>query len=116
MTVFAGNQLACIRGERTVFVELEFAVEEGQALYLKGPNGSGKSTLLRLMAGLLKPVAGALSWAGEPVRNEPEDHRARLLYVGHQDAVKGALTVFENLSFWAGLGENPKPVGPARPA
>jgi len=96
-----------------VFAGLAFAVGEGEALFLKGPNGSGKSTLLRLMAGLLKPVAGQLAWAGEPVNEAPDDHRARLLYVGHQDAIKGALTVAENLSFWAGLSENPKPVGPA---
>jgi len=96
-----------------VFAGLAFAVGEGEALFLKGPNGSGKSTLLRLMAGLLKPVAGQLAWGGAPVNKAPDDHRARLLYVGHQDAVKGALTVAENLSFWAGLSEYPKPVGPA---
>ena len=38
---------------------------------------------------------------GENTRDDPEIFRGRLHYVGHQDAVKTALTVEENLTFWA---------------
>ena len=54
MTIFVGEGLVCIRGERTVFAGLDFALGPGGALVLVGPNGSGKSSLLRLMAGLLR--------------------------------------------------------------
>jgi heme exporter protein A len=70
-------------------------------LLLTGPNGSGKSSLLRLCAGLIAPEHGRLLWSGKPL--EPEEHRARLRYVGHLDAVKPVLSVAENLSFWARL-------------
>lgn len=100
---FAGRGLACRRGERLIFAGLGFTLPPGGALALTGPNGSGKSSLLRLMAGLTPPEAGALAWDGVAVREDPAAHRARLQFIGHQDAVKAALTVVETLAFWAGM-------------
>ncbi|MDP7601206.1 MAG: heme ABC exporter ATP-binding protein CcmA [Rhodospirillales bacterium] len=101
MAEFTGNDLTCIRGERVVFAKLAFAIGEGEVLYLRGPNGSGKSTLLRLMAGLLRPVGGQILWNGESTLEDAKTFRGLLHYVGHQDAIKTALTVEENLTFWA---------------
>ena len=95
--------LAAFRGERLVFRDLDFAVAAGGALTLSGPNGAGKSTLLRLLAGLLRPAAGTLSWNGEDAFADPSLHATRVAYVGHQDAVKPALTAAENLRFAARL-------------
>ncbi len=103
MTVFAGEHLACVRGERMVFHGLGFRLEPGAALLLSGPNGSGKSSLLRLMAGLLAPVAGRMTWGGTDIADDRVSHGGRLHYVGHLDAVKPVLTVTENLGFWASL-------------
>lgn len=100
---FSGHNLACLRGERMVFARMDFALKAGEALLLLGPNGSGKSSLLRLLAGLLKPVAGQLAWNGQPVLEDREAHAGRVHYVGHHDAVKPVLTVWENLRFWAHL-------------
>jgi heme exporter protein A len=98
-----GQDLSCIRGERLVFTGLSFRLEAGGVLVLRGPNGSGKSSLLRLVAGLARPAAGAIAWNGDNVATDRTAHCARLAYVGHADAVKPALTVAENLAFWAGL-------------
>ena len=89
--------LAVFRGERLVFRDLHFAVAAGGALLLHGPNGSGKSTLLRLLAGLLRPAAGTLTWDGTDALADLPAHARRVAYVGHQDAVKPGLTVAENL-------------------
>lgn len=105
MSDFSGIGLACRRGDRLVFRHLDFALPAGGALVLRGPNGSGKSSLLRLMAGLLPPAAGTLAWDGAPIAQDRELHRERVQYVGHLDAVKPALTVRENLRFWAGMRE-----------
>ncbi len=103
MTLFEGRDLLCVRGERRVFANLDFAIPPGGLLVLTGPNGSGKSSLLRLMAGLLRPARGALYWGGTPISGDPEAQAARLHYLGHLDAVKPVLTVAENLTFWAAL-------------
>jgi heme exporter protein A len=100
---FAGEALACLRGERLVFETLSFRARAGEALLLMGPNGSGKSSLLRLMAGLLAPASGRLVWGDAAIADDPDSHRARLHYVGHLDALKPALTVAENLAFYAAL-------------
>ena len=111
MPLFAATDLTCLRGERLVFQELSFAVEAGGALVLLGPNGSGKSSLLRMMAGLLRPFSGGMSWDGEPVSSDPDLHRSRVHYVGHLDAVKPVLSARENLAFWASMGGAADPMG-----
>jgi heme exporter protein A len=103
MTLFEGRDLLCVRGERRVFAGLHFAISSGGLLVLTGANGSGKSSLLRIMAGLLRPAGGGLTWDGAPVADDPEAQAARLHYLGHLDAVKPVLTVAENLTFWAAL-------------
>ena len=95
--------LAAFRGERLVFRDLDFAIAAGGALTLTGPNGAGKSTLLRVLAGLLRPIAGTLTWNGGDALADPPLHAQRVAYVGHLDAVKPVLTVAENLRFAARL-------------
>ena len=103
MALFEAQDLVCVRGERTVFAGLSLALEPGEALVLSGPNGSGKSSLLRLLAGLLRPAAGRILWQHSPIADDPQAHRGRLAYVGHQDPVKPVLSVRENLVFWTRL-------------
>ena len=98
------ESVAAFRGERLVLRDITLRVPAGGALLLVGPNGSGKSTLLRLLAGLLRPAAGRVLWQGEDALADPAAHGARLVYVGHQDAVKPGLTAAENLRFAAVAG------------
>ena len=103
MTVFTGENIRCVRGERLVLDGIGFTLGTGEALVLTGPNGSGKSTLLRLMAGLLRPSSGKLNWGGADIADDVGAHGARISYVGHADAVKPALSVMENVAFWADI-------------
>jgi heme exporter protein A len=103
MATFVGQKLVCIRGERLVFSKLDYSMESGGCLTLIGHNGAGKSSLLRMMAGLLRPAAGDMLWDEKAVSEDMDEHRERLHYVGHHDAIKPVLTVEENLKFWAGL-------------
>ena len=103
MSGFQGRDLTCIRGQRLVFDRLDFSVETGDLLLLRGPNGAGKSSLLRLMAALLRPAAGALTWDGKSIWSQRDEHQVRITYVGHLDGVKAPLTGCENVAFWAVL-------------
>jgi len=98
---FAGRALSCQRGGRAVFNGLEFSLGPGQALVLTGPNGAGKTSALRVMAGLLRPSGGSISWDNDPIADDPSAHAKRLSLVGHNDALKPAWTLSQNLSFWA---------------
>ena len=60
----AASDLACRRGERVLFRGLDFALDPGAALHLTGPNGVGKSSLIRILAGLLRPLAGNVTRDG----------------------------------------------------
>lgn len=92
-----GRQIDCVRGGREVFSGLDFEVASGQALAVIGPNGSGKTSLLRLIAGLLVPAGGSVTLeGGADELTLPEQAH----YLGHRDALKPALSVLENLSFW----------------
>jgi heme exporter protein A len=93
----SGRQIDCVRGGREVFSGLDFAAAAGQALAVVGPNGSGKTSLLRLIAGLLVPAGGSVMLEGGTAElTLPEQAH----YLGHRDALKPALSVLENLSFW----------------
>ncbi|HEX4407934.1 MAG TPA: heme ABC exporter ATP-binding protein CcmA [Xanthobacteraceae bacterium] len=94
------TDLHCRRGGRAVFSSVSFAVAAGEALIVTGRNGAGKSSLLRTVAGLLRLAKGQLSFEG----GDPELSIAEQAhYLGHQDALKPALSVAENLAFWAGF-------------
>lgn len=103
MATLEARNLDCRRGGRRVFAGLSFTLASGGALVLRGPNGSGKSSLLRLLAGLGRPAGGSLLWDGVDVAEDRDAHAARLQYLGHQDPLKLALTVTENLAFWSRL-------------
>ena len=47
---------------------VSFTVERGMVLGLLGPNGAGKTTVLRMLMGLIRPTAGAITAFGEEVR------------------------------------------------
>jgi heme exporter protein A len=61
----AVTDIACQRGDRLLFRGLSFALTSGDALHVAGPNGIGKSSLLRILAGLLRPLAGKVDQGGE---------------------------------------------------
>src|SRR5260370_1446099 len=49
-----------------VFSDIELEVYEGEVVALLGENGAGKSTLSSIVAGVMQPCAGAMSWEGRP--------------------------------------------------
>lgn len=92
------EQLTCVRGGRRVFSGVSLRLKAGEGLLLTGPNGAGKSSLLRMMAGFLKPGGGKLRLTGAGDATPGECCH----FIGHANAVKRALSVEENLRFWAG--------------
>jgi heme exporter protein A len=93
------DALALSRGERALVAGLSMRLAGGDAVALVGPNGSGKTSLLRVLAGLAEPTAGDLTVSMQGV--DADLPRNALVHLGgHQDGLKGALTVRQNLAFW----------------
>ncbi len=51
-------------GGKQVLRGIDLAVREGEVLAVLGPSGSGKSTLLRIIAGLVAPTRGRITYHG----------------------------------------------------
>ena len=68
-----------LSGDRQIEVlrGVDLAVSAGESVSICGESGSGKSTLLNLLAGLDKPDAGEIRWAGSP--DTGADRRATYL-------------------------------------
>jgi ABC-type Fe3+/spermidine/putrescine transport system ATPase subunit len=96
---------------RLLLRDVSLAVRPGQTVALLGPSGSGKSTLLRIAAGLERPDAGGVFWAGEDMTAWPPERRHFALMF--QDfALFAHLDVQDNVAF--GLVEQRVPRRRAR--
>lgn len=80
-------------GHTSVLSEVDLHIERGDFIALIGPSGCGKSTLLKLVAGLIEPTAGRLSFAEQhpPVRD-------RLAYVFQDATLLPWLSVLDNVA------------------
>jgi heme exporter protein A len=100
--VIRARELSVFFGRTVALEALDLDVDEG-VTGLFGPNGSGKSTLLRVLAGLLRPSRGAVTFEGMRVSSADEGFRRRIGYAGHDSGLYPHLTVEENLALLARL-------------
>lgn len=79
---------------------ISFEIEQGRCVALLGPNGAGKTTTLRMLAGLLEPTSGSVTFDGSP---PGADYRRGLGYVPQSPAFYGWMTGQEYIIFAAKL-------------
>lgn len=80
-------------GETVALEDITFSMEKGDFFSLVGPSGCGKSTLLSILAGTLRPTAGRVTVAGEPVEG-PSPH---IGYMLQQDNLLEWRTIRQNV-------------------
>lgn len=112
----AARALACQRGRRLLFRNLELELEPGSITWLRGTNGSGKTSLLRILAGLSQPAEGEVTWGGKPLGQAGAQARQGTVYIGHTNALKDDLTLAESVAFLAVLAGLDEPVARAHQA
>ena len=94
------ENLSLSRAGQEIVTGISFELSAGDALIVTGENGSGKSTTLRGVAGLLPLSGGSVTLLDETGKQFEGETREYCHYLGHQNGMKPALTVHENLDFW----------------
>jgi ABC-2 type transport system ATP-binding protein len=87
---------------------IDLDVRAGEMFGLVGPNGAGKTTLLRILATLVRPGAGSVTVLGRDAVREAATLLPRIGYVSQEFTLYAALTVEENLDFFADLHRVPR--------
>jgi len=103
MPTLEGSDLACVRGDRQLFKNVNFSLEAGGLMQVQGPNGSGKTSLLRMLCGLATPAHGEIRWDGSEIRSLGGAYFGAMTYLGHASGVKDDLTAIENLRISSAL-------------
>jgi branched-chain amino acid transport system ATP-binding protein len=90
-------------GPLNVLDQVTLSVGRGETIAVLGPNGAGKSTLMKALSGLIRPVQGAIGFAGVALERQPAHlvARAGLILVPEGRQVFPQLSVGENLRLGA---------------
>lgn len=95
-------------GNQPVLRSLNLDVRRGETLVVIGESGCGKSVTTKLLAGLIEPTSGEVSWGDRPIRHrsakEMRRDRLKLGYLFQGAALFDSMNVYENVAF--GLREN----------
>lgn len=86
-------------GGRAVVDNVTLSVAPGEIVGLLGPNGAGKTTSFYMIAGIVPPDAGSVSFSEQDISRLPMHRRARLGlgYLPQEESVFRKLSVMDNL-------------------
>jgi ABC-2 type transport system ATP-binding protein len=93
----------CKSYDRPAVDNLDLTIFGGEFYSLLGPNGAGKTTTLRMVAGLLRPDAGAITIDGIDALADPVAAKQITAWLSDEPMIYDKLTPFEYLEFVAGL-------------
>ncbi len=99
-----GKGLTFERGTRRILGGIDIEVGGQGTLVLIGPNGAGKSLLVRVLAGLVEPTAGSVTWAGMP----PDRRRAPKIGFVFQRPVHLRRSALANVTYALAIAGVPK--------
>lgn len=88
--------------------DLSFTVEKGQIYGFLGPNGAGKSTAMNILTGYIAPTAGEIKINGHDILEDAQEARKCIGYLPEVPPIYPEMTVYEYLTFAAGLKRIPK--------
>lgn len=86
-----------LKGETPALSDISFQVAHGEFLAIVGPSGCGKSTLLSIIAGLLTPESGSLSYRGKCLADCGTEDTVRIGYMLQRDHLFEWRTIYQNV-------------------
>lgn len=78
--------------------DIQLEIQSGELVALLGPSGCGKTTLLKLIAGLIHPTAGDITFDGKSVLNVPAERRGSVM-VFQNGLLFPYMSIEENIGF-----------------
>jgi ABC-2 type transport system ATP-binding protein len=93
---------------------ISFNIQQGECYGLLGPNGAGKTTTISILSTIIKPDEGEVNIAGYDLKKNPLDCKKNIGVVTQEIALYNELSAYDNLLFWGGLYNVPKPELTAR--
>lgn len=88
-------------GKHQILKDISFQAECGECVVIVGRNGCGKSTLLQILAGIMKPDTGKISYFGNDAGKSQRVFMKYCGYVPQDNPLFDELTVRDNLKFWS---------------
>ncbi len=97
--ILCAQNLKKIYGGRSVVNSVSMTVSDGEIVGLLGPNGAGKTTTFYMIAGLVPPNAGVVTFNSTDITSLPMHKRARIGmgYLPQEESIFRKMTVQENL-------------------
>lgn len=92
------TSLTKVFGETIALWDVDFTCRSTELITIQGTNGSGKSTLLRIVAGVVAPTRGRITWG-----TDAREARPRIGLLGHATHLFDELSAIENVELAAAL-------------
>ncbi len=82
---------------------ITFEAKEGEIIGILGPNGAGKTTLLRMIAGILEPTEGTVSFDGLNYKENEIEIKQNIAYLSGNTKLYDTLSTYELLKMCADI-------------
>jgi len=96
-------------GNIEAVMNVSFYIDKGEIFGILGPNGAGKSTIVNILNTLVKPDRGDVIIDGVNIKYDGDTIKLIMGVVPQEIALYEEPSAYENLMFWGGLYDIPKP-------